>query len=94
MSTTGKISQFTSAQEEDVSLRILTGELSLIQPFTDLGFDTLAHKIALDEGKDMADLAGPDYFVHFGRPLYVLYPPQISLTDNGVIQICIIIRCW
>ena len=49
MSMTGKISQFTSAPTEDFSLRILSGDLFLIQPFTDVGFDTLARKIALDE---------------------------------------------
>jgi len=38
MSTTGKISQFTSAPTEYFSLRILSGGLFLIQPFTDIGF--------------------------------------------------------
>ena len=42
MLTTRKTSQFTSAPTEDVSLRILSGELFLIQPFTDVGINTLA----------------------------------------------------
>ncbi len=72
MSTTGKISQFTSAPTEDFSLRILSGELFLIQPFTDVGFDTLACKISLDEGRDLEGLARNSHMVHLGRPLYVL----------------------
>ena len=74
MSTTGKISQFTSAPTEDFSLRILSGELFLIQPFTDVGFDTLAHKISLDKGWDIDKLASISHMVHLGRPLYVLFP--------------------
>jgi len=77
MSTTGKISQFTSAPTEDFSLRILSGELFLIQPFTDVGFDTLAHKISLDEPWDLEELASNSHMVHLGRPLYVLFSSLI-----------------
>jgi len=74
MSTTGKISQFTSAPTEDFSLCILFGELFLIQPFTDVGFDTLARKISLDESWDLEELASNSHMVHLGHPLYALFP--------------------
>jgi len=77
MSTTGKISQFTSAPTEDFSLRILSGELFLIQPFTDVGFDTLARKISLEEHCDLEELASNPHLVHLGRPLYVFFSPLI-----------------
>jgi hypothetical protein len=73
MSTTGKISQFTSAPEEDLSLRILSGDLILIQPFTDLGFDTLAHKISLLDDWDLEQVTTTSHMAHLGRPLYVLF---------------------
>jgi len=62
---------------EDFSLRILSGELFLIQPFTDVGVDTLARKISLDEGWDLEELASNSHMVHLGRPLYVLFSPLI-----------------
>lgn len=77
MSTTGKISQFTSAPAEDFSLRILSGELVLIQPFTDVGFDTLARRISLVEGWGLEDLATNFHMAHLGRPLYVF--PALSI---------------
>jgi hypothetical protein len=49
LSTTGTISQFTSAKDEDVSRRVILGQLALIQPFTDLSFDTLAKPVSADE---------------------------------------------
>ena len=45
---TGKISQFTSAIEVDLSKRVVEGKLVIIQPYTDLGFDPLARVIAAD----------------------------------------------
>jgi hypothetical protein len=71
MSTTGEISQFTSARTEDVSSRILTGKLALIQPFTDLGFDTLARNISLSQAPDLQKLMTNDHIAHLGRPLCV-----------------------
>jgi len=48
----GKISQFTSP-DEDTSKKIIIGDLILIQPFADLGFDTLAKQVALYGGWDL-----------------------------------------
>jgi hypothetical protein len=89
LSTTGKISQFTSAPEEDVSKRILAGELFLIQPFTDLGFDMLAEKVSVADLRlktFICDL----HIVHIGRPLYVLPSCPfggIQVTDTGRFKI-------
>jgi hypothetical protein len=73
MSTMGKISQFTSTPEEDLSLRILSGNLILIQPFTDLGFDTLARKISLLDDWDLEQVTTTSHMAHLGHPLYVLF---------------------
>jgi hypothetical protein len=69
LSTTGKITQFTSSNHEDVSKRIVEGTLFLIQPFTDIGFDTLARKIKL--GVTLAEVINDLHMAHLGRPLYV-----------------------
>ena len=71
LSTTGKISQFTSAKDEDVSRRVILGQLALIQPFTDLGFDTLAKPISLEEDWDLESVTTDSHIAHLGRPLYV-----------------------
>ena len=81
MSTTGKISQFTSAPDEDFSLRILRGDLVLIQPFTDLGFDTLAKKISLNGDWDLDKLTTNSHLAHHGRPLCVLSRFSIVLCS-------------
>jgi hypothetical protein len=71
MSTTGKISQFTTARTEDISARILTPKLALIEPFTNLGFDTLARKISLAPPPDLENLTTNAHIAHLGRPLCV-----------------------
>jgi hypothetical protein len=88
LSMTGKISQFTSAPDEDVSKRILAGELFLIQPFTDLGFDTLAEKISVAD-LNLAAFIGDSHIVHIGRPLYVLSPHFVAfmLLMGGRVKI-------
>jgi hypothetical protein len=72
MSTTGKLVQFTPAPEDDISRRILYGDLILIQPFTDLGFDTLTKKISLEKMPDLEYLASDGYMAHLGRPMSVI----------------------
>ncbi|KAF8345733.1 hypothetical protein F5887DRAFT_154644 [Amanita rubescens] len=69
LSTTGKISQFISP-DEDTSRRIIIGELTLIQPFTDLGFDTIARQVALDGKWDLECVTTDSHIVHMGRPLF------------------------
>ena len=65
LSTTAKIAQFTS-QDEDTS----NGpNLNLILPFTALGFDTLAKKVALDGHLDLKCVTHDSHIVHMGRPL-------------------------
>ena len=68
LSTTGKISQFTSS-DEDTSKRIIAGDLILIQPFTDLGFDTLAKQVALDGHWDLERVTADSHIVYIARPL-------------------------
>ena len=71
LSTTGKISQFTSPNE-DTSKRIIIGDLTLIQPFTDFGFDTLAKEVAivaLDGHWNLKRVTADSHIVHMGRPL-------------------------
>ena len=69
LSTTGKMSQFTSAKKDDSSTRVQLGELILIMPFTDLGFDQLASKIASDGSFFLEDVASIEHMVTLGRPM-------------------------
>jgi hypothetical protein len=71
LSTTGKISQFTSAIEEDLSKRVVEGTLVVIEPYTDLGFDPLACIIAPDGSWDLERLTEDSQTCSQGRPLYV-----------------------
>jgi hypothetical protein len=71
LSTTGKISQFTSAVEEDLSKRVVEGKLVIIQPYTDLGFDPLANIIDLDGSWDLDRLTDDSQICSLGRPLCV-----------------------
>jgi hypothetical protein len=68
LSTTGKISQFTSP-DEDTSKGIIVGDLILIQPFTDLGFDTLAKQVTLDGHWDLERVTADSHIVYMARPL-------------------------
>jgi hypothetical protein len=77
MSTTGKTSQFTPAKAEDNSMRVVEGELVLIPPFTDLGFDTLAQKVSFGRGLSLEKLASLPHMARLGRPLYVLFDSWI-----------------
>jgi hypothetical protein len=56
LSTTGKIMQFTSLKDKDISGHFVAGMLLLIAPYTDLGFDQLAKKIAHDGNFTLADI--------------------------------------
>jgi hypothetical protein len=69
LSTTGKMTQFSSAAGEDSSTRVQIGQLHLIMPFTDLGFDQLAAKISLDGSLTLEDVATIDHMVSLGRPM-------------------------
>jgi hypothetical protein len=70
LSTTDKISQFTSMLE-DLSARVILGVLIIIQPFTDLGFDPLARIISPDGTWNLEQLTGDEYICRLGRPLCV-----------------------
>ena len=76
LSTTGKISQFTSAIEEDLSKRVVEGKLVVIQPYTDLGFDPLARVIAADGSWNLERLTEDLQTCSQGQPLYV--SPRLS----------------
>ncbi|KAF8324798.1 hypothetical protein F5887DRAFT_1022029 [Amanita rubescens] len=69
LSTTGKISRFTSPVQ-DTSKRIVKHDLTLIKPFTDLGFDTLAEKVDLGGGWNLERVTADAHMVYMGRPLF------------------------
>jgi hypothetical protein len=71
LSTTGKMTQFSSARGEDSSTHVQIGQLyfKLIMPFTDLGFDQLAAKISVDGSLTLEDVAIIGHMVTLGRPL-------------------------
>jgi hypothetical protein len=66
MSTTGQISQFVCAREEDSSLRILSGDLTQIPPFTNLSLDMLAQKVSLNCGWDLERVTTHAHMAHLG----------------------------
>jgi hypothetical protein len=71
LSTTGRISQFTSSVQEDRSAIIVLSKLVTVQPFTDLGFDLLARIISLDGTWHLERLTEDEYICRLGRPLCV-----------------------
>jgi hypothetical protein len=67
--------------EEDLSKRVVDGTLAVIQPYTNLGFDPLAYKIAIDGSWDLEKLTTDAHISRMGRPLYVsLLSCQFSLS--------------
>ena len=70
LSTMSKISNFTPPILTDPSNRIADGTLSIIPPFTELGFDQLANRLAEDK-YSIEDVSTLEFMVRFGRPLYV-----------------------
>jgi len=87
LSTTSKISQFTSAVGDDLSKRIVDGDLVVIPPYTDLGFDPLASKIAVDGEWDLERLTSDDHISSMGRPLCVsLLPPSVVVIYEIMID--------
>jgi hypothetical protein len=74
LSTTGKISRFASyavKEVQDNSARIILPNLVVIQPYTDLGFDALSRKIAVNGSWDLERLTTDAHISSMGRPLYV-----------------------
>jgi len=69
LSTTAKIYQSVGSTGPDFSSRILKMELTLVQPFTDVGVDHLAKRIALDGNWDLDKLTDDAYICSLGRPL-------------------------
>ncbi|KAH7921876.1 hypothetical protein BV22DRAFT_1131921 [Leucogyrophana mollusca] len=73
LSTTGEIIQFTPPKDLDrSSLRIVLGELALIEPYCDLGFDQLAAKLTFSGGevRKIDEFTNDKCISHFGRPLF------------------------
>jgi hypothetical protein len=77
LSTTGKITQFTSSKDKDHSGRVVAGILFLIAPYTDLGFDQLAKKIVHNGNFTLDDITSDDHIVHYGRPMYVYHNANV-----------------
>ncbi|KZT12589.1 uncharacterized protein LAESUDRAFT_689269 [Laetiporus sulphureus 93-53] len=70
LSTTGRISQFLSPRDQEFSMRLVTRQLTLISPFTDLGFDFLAERIKGEDGFTLAHVTTDEFMCHLGRPLF------------------------
>jgi hypothetical protein len=68
-STTEQIAE--TSQKPDPSARIFFEVYRPVQPFTDLGFDTLARKVSLDGSCDLGELTSTFHMAHLGRPLCV-----------------------
>jgi hypothetical protein len=55
----------------------VAGMLLLIAPYTDLGFDQLAKKIAHDGN----DITSDNHIAHYGCPMYVYHSVIIQFSD-------------
>jgi hypothetical protein len=86
LSTTGKITEFTSSKDRDLSGRVVAGLLLLIAPYTDLGFDQLARKIAYDGNFTIDDITSDYHISHLGRPMYVIRIAIIYCIHNHIFQ--------
>ena len=80
LSTTGKITQFTSSKDKDLSGRVVAGMLLLIAPYTDLGFDQLAKKFAHDGNFTLDNITSDNHIAHYGRPMYVFSSIILPIT--------------
>ncbi|PCH44720.1 hypothetical protein WOLCODRAFT_105540 [Wolfiporia cocos MD-104 SS10] len=70
LSTLGDIMQFSPSRDQDKSGRIVLGELELIPPFTEVGFDHFAIKFDVNASTDLSDVAEDEYICRLGRPLF------------------------
>ena len=72
ISTVSKISDFTPAQKQDMSARIVNETLTLLPPFTGLGFDQLLKASPIKENTiNIQDAATDCVMCRFGRPLFI-----------------------
>lgn len=69
LSTTGKLEQFAPAPIMDKSNRIAGGRLTILTPFSALGFDLLAEVISCDESYSLDYVSSLKYKISLGRPL-------------------------
>jgi hypothetical protein len=73
ISTVSKISDFTTSPQQDLSMRIGNGALTLLPPFTELGFDQLLKKSPIEENTvTIQNAATVQFMCQFGRPLFVI----------------------
>jgi hypothetical protein len=90
LSNTGKINQFVPSPRMDRSTRIMRRLLLLFPPFTDLGFDQLAKKVALDGRLKIDDITSDNFIAHFGRPMYI---SLFTIFDYALLNISFKVWC-
>ena len=69
LSTTMKLEQFVPAPTLDSSTRIVEGRLSVLTPFSALGFDLLAEVLSCNESYSLDHVSSLIYKLSLGRPL-------------------------
>ena len=74
LSTTGGIAQFVSSKDENKSKIVSIGDVNLIPPFTDLGFDNLVMPMPVD--MNIRYITQEKFMARFGRPLFVFFSSQ------------------
>ncbi|RDB15450.1 hypothetical protein Hypma_004153 [Hypsizygus marmoreus] len=85
LSTTGTISQFSSSSEAAFSDRLFHHQLSLIPPFTDIGFDSIAKKLSLDHTLNLEKVTDLAHITYLGRPLFgTLYDAGDPTFQMGI----------
>jgi hypothetical protein len=68
LSTTGRVHAFIPSSREDLSARLMLRSLSLLPPFTELGFDQMVGKIRENE-VNIGEVVKNEFMCRFGRPL-------------------------
>jgi len=70
LSTTGKFHYFSPSAEYDSSMRVMSRNLRMLPPITEVGFDLFAEKVdCINEKWPLQRIASTYQIVHLGRAL-------------------------
>jgi hypothetical protein len=87
ISTVSRISDLTPVPKQDMSARIVNETLTLLPPFTGLGFDHLLEASPIEEDTiTIGEVSQYDIMCKFGRPLFVaifLFPVLLMRSSFG-----------
>ncbi|PCH44741.1 hypothetical protein WOLCODRAFT_145141 [Wolfiporia cocos MD-104 SS10] len=91
LSTLGDIMQFSPSRDQDKSGRIVLGELELIPPFTEVGFDHFTIKFDVNASTDLSDVAEDEYICRLGRPFNSLNAAERKQVESHM-RLCLSVK--